>query len=778
MRIRNDFVNLHHLTISNANAHEPAASLLADEDTETRGARSFAHGETEHDQDNIKVPTGGSNNDEDTDTEDEGLLAIKKRTPRVQRTGPGNLGRIVRGLPRLHADVVTRHCAVLDELGQVRVLQEARVELRERFDEIFISPLRMYLMRASDAYQERPMMPCANNGFLLDNFDHKHGYREPIRNRDRNWWEEMWTDLAPSLVPYKKRRAAEAAEAKALEEANTSSNAKVYADGVLLSKLLLLRQGAVLGTQAMVLSVYGMGIAGRIYIKPARFPRHVRIEAYCPRTRQTYSLRVNLSDLEELFADRPHLLEVGHKKSLCRALLDMVYMDEEVMQLCIARKRQPERRQVLQSRRQRREARALEQTRLERISRGEDVDGLLAQARVGTGESTGARKGKRRKPWLRLQDLVLSTVIRLSGYRLVLTVHAPARRKNVLLIRAYDQETSRMFQLIVSLRELGRRLGDRASPDLWDEAHRRSNCEAMVPMLSLKSLNVTGTEMALALQDRVGIARPGLGLGKHESRRNACAPVPLQRRFTALSSAAQDRSEVAPLPAGARVRQSTLLSRRRTTMTVDRATSRRDIGQGRLLCRRVQKISHEACIVSFFAGRGDADLVSWIIYVVRTSETHKITLSRLELEALLKHRPEIIAEQLTTDALRGRVPRHVLCDIILTERISLGPGWIPELDRVVYRRGHRLRATDGIASAHVYCVVSVRRVDASMLAFDLFERASCESCEFRFPQEETAIILEDLRTLSELERTVQLGTLIASFQVSRDMNGRLHVRDV
>lgn len=755
----------------------------------------------------IPTPTENMNNQIPSPKEVSGLyIKVSRTSSHSERWGPGNLGRKVKGLPKLEAEISIRHHAVLDEMGRVHLRHQRFVELQERVDVQLITPLKLYLMRSSDFYQERPMMPCANNTFLLDNFDHKHGYQEPVRNRSRNWWEELWTELAPNLIPFRKRIAQEATEAEAL--AAFESKRKVYVDGVLMNQLLILRQGAVLSGHAMVLSVYGMGIAGRVYIKPARFPRHLKIEAYCPRQMMTYTLRVDLEDLENLFKDSLYMLDPGHKKELCEELLQMLYLDESIMALRLARKVPQESTLTQQRRKERKQARISQQERLLRISRGEDVDGLHATLRSTTADSTGHKTRKR--PWLRLQDQVLSTVVRLSNYKLVLTVHAPARRKNVLIIRAYDQESSKTFQLILSLRELGRRLGDKRDPDLWDTDQRKTNCEAMISMLSLRSLNVAGTEMALAIQDRVGLARPGLGLKKNETRRHALT-LPSALLKTIQGGGHDDRgdarrSTILPgLGGGGRMRKSTMVGSRRTTIAMDQATSRKDIGKGKLLCRCIHKISHETCIISFYSGRGDQDLVSWVIYVIKTSETHRLTLSRSELEALLKTHPEIVEEQLNANGYRAQpLSENVLCNIILRERIALGPGWIPVLDRSIYRRGHRLKwsfpnaNTNGISQQSVgiptsptvskteavatqlvsYCVVTVYLLDATTIEFEVFERASCQTCTYRSPQEVMEAIMTDLKALNDLERTVQLGTIIASFKLSRTVNGLITIHDI
>jgi len=48
---------------------------------------------------------------------------------------------------------------------------------------------------------------------------------------------------------------------------------KVFLDGVLINKLLILRQGRRFGQNGMIVSVYGMGIAGRVVVRQSRFPR-------------------------------------------------------------------------------------------------------------------------------------------------------------------------------------------------------------------------------------------------------------------------------------------------------------------------------------------------------------------------------------------------------------------------------------------------------------------------------------------------------------------------
>ena len=231
--------------------------------------------------------------------------AINVNRPQSARGVPRRLPPL-RGV-RVEYDVTQR--AVLTNSGELRTIWHARTVLKEVEAPPPVDPLKLYLLHRIYNDQERPIMPCLDESFLDLNIDNKFGYRRIIRDRNKDWRELLWTDMVPNLKPANRHRQSSGVE-ETLEDADMLPQpTKVFTDGVLLNKtLLLLREAHTIGGTNIILSIYGMGIAGRVYFETINAPRFLLFEAFLPSVLASCSLRVDTKDLKSILGDDAWLL--------------------------------------------------------------------------------------------------------------------------------------------------------------------------------------------------------------------------------------------------------------------------------------------------------------------------------------------------------------------------------------------------------------------------------------------------------------------------------------
>ncbi|CAN0358803.1 unnamed protein product [Ectocarpus sp. 12 AP-2014] len=89
--------------------------------------------------------------------------------------------------------------------------------------------------------------------------------------------------------------------------------------------LLVSRTQAVLTGEGEKL--FGLGMAGRVVVEGAAYPRCLLIEAYIPTSSETIQLYVSVDELDRLFRDDPEKMWVGRKEDMVLELVKMLYFD-------------------------------------------------------------------------------------------------------------------------------------------------------------------------------------------------------------------------------------------------------------------------------------------------------------------------------------------------------------------------------------------------------------------------------------------------------------------
>jgi len=622
-----------------------------------------------------------------------------------QRNGLNAHERLLEGLkmsrksnlPELDVKVVVRQRAMLDQLG--RVIYENRLALTEKKGETPSSgsALRLFLLRPIKPDQERPIMPSLDKQYQAR-------FVEPVRNRNFDWKNFIWGtehDNKPCQVAAPERK-----------------QKKVYIDGVLMSKIIILKRGLIVNGFAVVAHVFGMGIAGKVFVKPQRAPRHLRVELYVPRLVQTFSCRLNLEDLESLFSFTS-LLKIGRKKELCKEILSMLDLDVEKGTLKInpvlalnANSKEAIGAQL----RQRREI----QQNLQAISQELMKNDKLKRKGI-------EKKNKKKKtkivrevveekkacnPRLRLASLVKRF---LDGeVSMIASVFDVLKQDNAWRVNLYHPESCQSFEMFVNLREVRKWIDDATSPQTWSIDKKSQNAQHL---LHFVSLGKSGSTMFVEIKGCQGFSGPALVLKKKSKQKKS--------------------------------RKAVILRRARTERTLMRATSRREIGNGKSLKRFLCAISSQQCIVSFYCRHNE---FLWKIYNLRTCETHSLSLDPQDAQEVCKSRGSTKGELSPTD----------LCEMVVN-RLSFDWRGKTCFDREIYRHGHAIRIFNEEAQS-LFCIFRGIK-ELQNLKLEVFEISTCAKRFLCFDEAEGAELLKEFASMSFLEREIYLSTFVATLRV-------------
>lgn len=247
--------------------------------------------------------------------------------------------------------------------AQVGVEELKSLSVTRRRRPPVLSPRRLEIHQSCDRTREASLMPChARWGKARDEASHR--YLEPIRDRDKRWFQDELTVLTEWHAP--------------LEEVSMSSNQMTQShdavrvrqerkwkmdhmtpSGVVVPvedhhhvrasssnttrswtvqdqmKLFILRDGRMISSSFAIISIYGLGIHGRIYGMGIRRNRKLIFEAYVPETCARYSLELSLDELEDLFstAHLTELLVAGKKhqvRSVVRWIFDIGHIHQSI----------------------------------------------------------------------------------------------------------------------------------------------------------------------------------------------------------------------------------------------------------------------------------------------------------------------------------------------------------------------------------------------------------------------------------------------------------------
>ncbi|TMW67469.1 hypothetical protein Poli38472_011089 [Pythium oligandrum] len=416
--------------------------------------------------------------------------------------------------PPLQLRVLERQTLVLNVHGEPTLGTEALLQYqevpsppRER-----PSPLHLpFVPRKCVAGDELALMPCHSLQYRLVPSLAAEQWREPIRDRNKNWAEDELNVLLmlatkdqckmtryttqQTTFPRKWRRW----ESQKLHIHGGDTKPKI--SGV-PGEVLLRNLGAMISESYCIVSIYGVGLYGRLYSEGLAVDRngtqrHLRVEAYEPSISRRYVLLVTLSDLERVFVARPELLVAGKKHEMLKKVVSLLYFEyhasEDLPQLCLSAEEQ---------------LNAAAQRRLEREARlrWEEEQRLRALALL-------MRQPKRAR------HRVVCDTVRCHGQRLVVSIYQYPTQVRNFVVQAYHPSTSRTFSLSISVVEAARLAHVRTQPHQWTTEDKVVIAKGLLPLLELrgikKRLKDEGSErMALGLrgEERMGAASDALVL--------------------------------------------------------------------------------------------------------------------------------------------------------------------------------------------------------------------------------------------------------------------------
>lgn len=383
------------------------------------------------------------------------------------------------------------------------------------------SPLQLAMIPKKCALNdETALMPCHRVLPLLDS----DNWKEPIRDRDKMWArDELSVVLALSRAtgsrcyrmtnPYKRFMGKWTHwEVQKLHihgaEAETETNSIAPRDQSQTGQVLLRNQGAMVSDTYCILSVYGVGIYGRLY-GAGLHERHgthrfLRIEAYDPGSSQRFTLIVTLRDLEELFEQRNELLVAGKKPAIIKQLVALLYFeydghdgdDEEdaaPMMLSPFQEFVPT---------QSSDRKPLIPTKL-CISAVERLN-AAAQRRLEREERLRREEQERLRALAQFMKLprraryrLLCQLMRVQGHRFIVSIyHLPTQVRNFVVL-AYHPSSSRTFPLTIGVMEAAALARIFTLPHKWTPEQKLEIAQSLLPRLHLRGCRLKVTPFTI-----------------------------------------------------------------------------------------------------------------------------------------------------------------------------------------------------------------------------------------------------------------------------------------
>lgn len=592
------------------------------------------------------------------------------------------------------------------------LLQEEPVEEEK------ISPLKLYLIRKGDD-QERPMMPCSNANFLEDNADHRHGYEEPIRDRNKHWRKLLWTSILPRLMRDSNGYHAPVSRLVRINEG--SQSCKIFTSGVLMNKTRILRRVRCIGAFPMIITLFGLGINGRVFIPGAHRPRFIFIQAYCPALTTTFTLQLDMPTLRESFSH--HLLDPGRKKELCARIVQRLWLDQDLMQLKLGDEEMQSETDKLRNR--------LRQQRMERLKRVREKHGkMLAEAQPGEGGEAAA---------MRDRHVLHRTGMSSNHVHFILTISSVPRKNHHYRIEAYDPSSASVASMVVNAKAIAAIVQANDDPKRWKDERLREALRLLVPFVALEHDATTTT---VRIKHRKGLPSARFQpILQQSPTKSQAQPAKLIKRLEALAAERETPSSRASL--------------------FSRVTPLRLIGKGRLICSGCIEMAGGRCIYMAFEEDGKMFHIELFDTVNATTSVCRCSLE--DAKAYLKGREETDdPDALVLDLIRNRL------------RMRTDSSRKVTIDRRIYRNGARLLDVRKVPRGR-FCLVAVEQCDHALLA-SIFIPATVQTLEYAFTSHEASAIILMHEEMSPLERTIHLFTYVSNLAIEEDETGNPFIR--
>lgn len=465
-------------------------------------------------------------------------------------------------LQPLEVQTLERKRVFLDPNGgpaTVGVEQILRVQELQSPPKLRPSPLQLAMIPKKCVLDdETALMPCHRVMSLLGS----DKWKEPIRDRDKMWArDELSVVLALSSAtgrrcyrmtnPHKHFLGKWTHwETQKLHihavEANAETTSIAAREQSLSSQVLLRNQGAMVSDTYCILSVYGVGIYGRLYGAGLHerhgMHRFLRIEAYDPGSSQRFTLIVTLRDLEELFEQRHELLVAGKKPAIIKQLVALLYFeydgqeadDESAapMMLSPFQELMP-----IQSS----DTKPLIPTKL-CISAVERLN-AAAQRRLEREERLRREEQERLRALAQFMKLprraryrLLCQLMHIQGHRFIVSIyHLPTQVRNFVVL-AYHPSSSRTFPLTIGVMEAAALACTFTLPHKWTPEQKLQIAQTLLPRLHLRGCRLKVTPLTLEIDAKTSTsahyANHGMALAVTADRMGVLSAwLPLETGF-------------------------------------------------------------------------------------------------------------------------------------------------------------------------------------------------------------------------------------------------------
>lgn len=372
------------------------------------------------------------------------------------------------------------------------------------------SPLQLAMIpKKCVLADEMALMPCHRVLSLLGS----ESWKEPIRDRDKIWArDELSIVLALSRMTGSRSYRMTNLSKHCLGKWTHWEAQKLHIHGAageaetpsLPGQVLLRNQGAMVSSTYCILSVYGVGIYGRLYGAGLHerhgMHRFLRIEAYDPGSSQRFTLIVTLGDLEELFEQRTELLVAGKKQAIIKQLVALLFFEYDGQiddnELQVAPTLSPFQDLILDDRR------PLIPTKL-CISAVERLN-AAAQRRLEREERLRREEQERLRALAQFMKLprraryrLLCRLMHIQGHRFIISIyHLPTQVRNFVVL-AYHPSTSRTLSLAIGVMEAAAIARIFTLQHKWTSEQKLQIAQSLLPRLRLCGCRLKVTPLTI-----------------------------------------------------------------------------------------------------------------------------------------------------------------------------------------------------------------------------------------------------------------------------------------
>ena len=186
-------------------------------------------------------------------------------------------------------------------------------------------------------WDERPMMPSMRENFAMTDSVGNGIIRNRYKTEDQythRTYNAVANQVSSRLLKLSNKLAQTMTPVMLSDKAKRQprNSTKVFRDGQLVSKVLFFRGGYVVDGLSCIISVFGIGIQGRVLAVGNSAPRYLLLEAYCSFDGSLTTLQLTLSDIIDALGESKagELMIPGKKVELVDAIVSRIRITQTV----------------------------------------------------------------------------------------------------------------------------------------------------------------------------------------------------------------------------------------------------------------------------------------------------------------------------------------------------------------------------------------------------------------------------------------------------------------